>query len=403
LHEPADFDSIRQVSGPSHVLCLNAGSSSLKLAVYALGDGEALRCDGAVEGIASEHGRIWLRDAAGNVIVERAATVRDHSEGAARLLDSLGDEASALLAAGHRLVHGGPAPQRIDAALLAELRELLPLAPLHLPGALAAIEAVGRVLPTLPQVACFDTAFHHALPELAQRLPLPRLLFDEGVRRYGFHGLSYEYVVRSLGAELRARTVIAHLGSGVSLVALRDGVPIDTTMSFTPTGGVMMGTRSGDLDPGILLFLLREKGYDLARLARLVDQEAGLLGVSGSSAEMRTLLERRAHDPAAREAVAMFCYRIRCAIGALAAALGGLDLLVFTGAIGERSPEVRREIGSGLEHLGVRLAPRALGDRISTEEAPCAVRVVPTNENLMVARHTLAVVLAGESEGATAR
>jgi acetate kinase len=211
---------------------------------------------------------------------------------------------------------------------------------------------------------------------VAQRLPLPRSLWDEGLQRYGFHGLSYEYVLAELGDEPPGRAIVAHLGNGASLVALRDGRPVDTTMGFTPTGGLMMGTRSGDLDPGALLYLMRQKGYDAERLERLVDREAGLLGVSGSTSDMKTLLAKRESDPRAAQAVEMFCTAVRKHIGALAAVLGGLDLLVFTGGIGERAPAVREEIGRGLEYLG--------GD----------VRVIPTNEDLMIARHTRKTMLA---------
>jgi acetate kinase len=224
------------------------------------------------------------------------------------------------------------------------------------------------------------------MPEIAQRLPLPRHHFDEGMRRYGYHGLSYEFVQQELGEDAQGRVIIAHLGHGSSLVALRDGQPIDTTMGFTPSGGVMMGTRSGDLDPGVLLHLLDQGGWDGARLARLVNREAGLLGVSGLSADMRRLLELRGVDSRADQAITMFCSSVRKAIGALTAELGGLDLLVFTGGIGERAPAVRREICQGLEHLGVR--PGADDEPRSPGGTHEKVRVVPTNENLVIARQT---------------
>jgi len=379
------------------VLCLNCGSSSIKLGVYALGDGEeTLQRTGAVEGVGSESGQLWIRDAGGAVLRDEAVAFGDHGAAIHALLEAL--ERGGVLpvdAAGHRVVHGGPrreAPARIDAALLAELRARIPLAPLHLPGEIEAIAAVASRLSGLPQVACFDTAFHRRMPAIAQRLPLPRALCDEGLQRYGFHGLSYEFVLHELGDAAGGRTVIAHLGSGVSLSAVRDGRPVETSMGFTPLGGVMMGTRSGDLDPGVLLHLLTEKGWDGERLAALVTHEAGLLGVSGLSSDMRTLLALRPSQPHAAEAVAMFCYHVRKQIGALAAVLGGLDLLVFTGGIGERSSALRREICAGLEHLGVVLAEAPQGDRLSAAAAPCTVRVVPTNESLMIARHTRDIV-----------
>jgi acetate kinase len=294
------------------------------------------------------------------------------------------------------------APERVTPALIADLRALIPLAPLHLPTGLAGVEAVAARFPTLPQAVCFDTAFHRDLPEIARRLPLPRALVDAaGIQRFGFHGLSYEYVLERLGAAGRGRVVLAHLGSGASMAAVREGRAVDTTMGLTPAGGFMMGTRTGDLDPGVLLYLMREKGYDAARLDRLVNKESGLLGVSGTSADMKTLLERRERDAAAALAVAMFCYQVRKEVGAFAAAMGGLDALVFTGGIGERAAPVRAEICAGLGHLGVRLDPARNAvhdDPLSAPGGGCAVRVVPTREDLMIARHSRAVLFAGERE-----
>jgi acetate kinase len=303
-----------------------------------------------------------------------------------------------LAAAGHRIVHGGPkftAPQRIDDRLKAALRELIPFAPLHLPSQVAMIDAVAAHFPDLPQVACFDTAFHSRMPEVAQRFALPGKLWEQGIKRYGFHGLSYEYVVGKLGAELGQRAVIAHLGNGASMVALRDGVSIDTSMGMTPTGGFMMGTRSGDLDPGVLLHLLGA-GYSAEKLEGLLNHEAGLLGVSGQSSEMKALLEKRKTEPAAALAVQMFCYQARKFIGAFAAALGGLDTLVFTGGIGERAATVRAEICSGLQYLGVAVdgeANNRNAEVISATGSRCVVRVVETDEDLMIARHTRSVAL----------
>jgi acetate kinase len=385
---------------PREILCLNCGSSSLKFAVYAVSDGgESVRARGSVEGIGLGGGGLEIRDGSGALLSASKAGASDYEAALELLLRGLREGGvSRVEAAGHRVVHGGPdrtGPARIDAALVDELRARIPLAPVHLPQEIRVIEATAARWPGLPQVACFDTAFHRRMPETAQRLPLPRGLFDAGVRRYGYHGLSYEYVVQTLGEDARGRVIIAHLGNGSSLVALRDGRPIDTTMGFTPTGGVMMGTRSGDLDPGVLLHLLGRPGWDGARIARLVNREAGLLGVSGLSADMRRLLELRQADPRADQAIGMFCRSVRMAIGALATELGGLDLLVFTGGIGERAPAVRREICEGLEHLGVP----------STGDAPPAppgtasarVRVVPTDENLMIARQTRSLVLRGDA------
>jgi acetate kinase len=379
------------------ILCLNAGSSSLKFAVYGRPpnpEGETTPlADGAVERIGLSRGRLRVStDGAGGP--ETEGEYKDHPIAVQAVLDLLERRGlPALDAVGHRLVHGGPThttPERLDARLMESLRELAPLAPLHLPGELSVIEAVSARFPALPQVVCFDTAFHHRMPEEARRLPLPRALWDAGIRRYGFHGLSYEYIVWRLGPAARGRTIIAHLGNGASMAAVRDGLPVDTTMGLTPTGGFMMGTRSGDLDPGVFLYLLREKGYDRERLDRLVNDESGLLGVSGLSPDMKTLLERRGREPAAAQAVAMFCYQLRKHIGALAATLGGLDTLVFTGGIGERAAPVRWEACQGLDHLGFRLdAERnaAHADTVSRPDSRCVVRVIPTREDLMIARH----------------
>jgi acetate kinase len=397
---------------PVPVLCLNSGSSSLKFALY-LFDGEpggrsagagasagTRILHGAAERLGLDGTRFWAR-AQGETAVDGAERLADHRAAVERVFQLIAARAlPAPRAVGHRVVHGGAAhsaPARVDARLLALLRGLVPLAPLHLPSEIQVIEAVGARFPELPQVACFDTAFHRRLPDLAQRLPLTRALWDEGIRRYGFHGLSYEYVVGALGDAARGRVVIAHLGNGASMAAVRDGQPVDTTMGFTPTGGLMMGTRSGDLDPGVLLHLLAHGGYDAARLDRLVNHEAGLLGVSGLSPDMKTLLEARARDPAgpAAEAVELFCYQARKQIGAFAAALEGLDTLVFTAGIGERAAPVREAVCRGLGHLGIALDPdrnaRHL-DPASAAGSQVAVRIIATDEDLVIGRHTRALV-----------
>jgi acetate kinase len=355
-----------------------------------------------VERLGLPGARLWARRSGGAEPIERAGPFPDYHAAVGAVFDVL--EALGLprpAAVGHRLVHGGPAhaaPERVDARLLDRLRELVPLAPLHLPSEIAVIEAVAARFADLPQVVCFDTAFHRTIPELAQRFPLSEDLWDRGVRRYGFHGLSYEYVLGALGLAGSGRLIIAHLGNGASLAAIRDGQPRETTMGFTPTGGLMMGTRSGDLDPGVLVYLASREGYDAPRLERLVNLEAGLLGVSGTSPDMKTLLAVREQDPRAALAVQMFCYHVRKHIGALAAVLGGLDTLVFTGGIGERAAPVRREVCAGLEYLGIRLDPGrndAHADPISAAGSPCAVRVIATNEDLMIARHTYALIVPG--------
>jgi acetate kinase len=378
------------------VLCLNAGSSSLKFSVW---DGDECLAEGEVEEIGRPGAVAWVR-APGAPPRRLPGRWADHGAAAAGVFALLGEHALPEPAGvGHRLVHGGQqhvGPERVTPALLGELRALVPLAPLHMPSGLAGVEAVAARFPALPQAVCFDTAFHRDLPEVARRLALPRELgAAAGIRRFGFHGLSYEYVMERLGPSGRGRVVIAHLGNGASMAAVRYGRPVDTTMGLTPAGGFMMGTRTGDLDPGVLLYLMRERGFDAERLDRLVNKESGLLGVSGASADMKTLLERRERDEEAALAVAMFCYQARKQVGAFAAAMGGLDTLVFTGGIGERAAAVRAEICDGLDHLGVRLdAPRnaAHADPLSVAGAACAVRVVPTREDLMIARHSRAVL-----------
>ena len=390
------------MSPPLRILCFNAGSSSLKLALYELGEREVALATGAAEGIGKPGARLSLRKGTDSPI---DLTV-DGPDGRAAMQTALAALDAHRLpapdAVGHRLVHGGPlyrVPVRVDARLLEALKALVAFAPLHLPAEIDGIEAVARRFPDLPQVVCFDTAFHRDMPDVAQRFPLPGALWDAGIRRYGFHGLSYEYVVHALGAASRGRVVIAHLGSGASMAAVHDGRSVETTMGLTPTGGLMMGTRPGDLDPGVLLHLLATRRYDVEGLTRLVERESGLLGVSGLSADMRTLLAARDRDPNAARAVAMFCHRARREVGALAAVLGGMDSLVFTGGIGERSAAVRQEICRGLEHLGVRLDPEANdadAPIVSPRGTACVVRVIKTNEDLMVARHTRAV-LQGEA------
>jgi acetate kinase len=354
------------------VLCVNSGSSSLKLALYR---GDERLSSHSVERV-SDHGQALQQ--ALTALEERGFPPPD--------------------AAGHRFVHGGPrhhSPRRIDAELLASLRQAAPFAPLHLPTALLGVEAVSARRPGMPQVACFDTGFHWDMPQVARRLPLPRALDEAGVRRYGFHGLSYESVVAEIGAARLGRAVLAHLGNGASMAAVRDGRSIDTTMGLTPAGGFPMGTRSGDLDPGVLVHLLDVHGYDARRLEELVDRRSGLLALSERTSDMRELLAERAGDPRAALAVEMFCYQAGKAAAALAAALGGIDSLVFTGGIGEHAPPVREGICARLAPLGIRLDPArnaANAPVISPDGSACTVRIVPANEERSIARHTISVL-----------
>ncbi|GBE13177.1 acetate kinase [bacterium BMS3Bbin14] len=389
------------------ILCLNSGSSSVKFALFQCREPkERLLARGAVERIGLQAGLLRVLGPAKEILAELNRDFADHNVAVHAALDAL---ASLNLprpeAVGHRLVHGGAerdSPTIVDPRLLADLKKLIAFAPLHLPAEIKGIEAVSRRFPGILQVACFDTAFHRRLPEMAQRFPLPRTIWDHGVRKYGFHGLSYEYILDVLGEAARGRTIIAHLGNGASMAAVRDGQPLDTTMGFTPTGGLMMGTRCGDLDPGILLYLFREKGRSVAGIEDLVNHQSGLLGVSGISSDMKTLLEMKNNDPRASLAVEMFCYHARKHIGALAAVLEGLETLVFTGGIGERAAPVRRSVCRGLAYLGIKLDP-ALNEShagtISTAGSSCKVLVVPTDEDLMIARHTYNVSSDREGPG----
>src|SRR5215212_2240219 len=381
------------------ILTINCGSSPLKFELFEAADGERSLARGIVDRIGGR-GSAELSSESGERTV-RSIAAADHGEAtlqAIRLLDSSG-LLSGLEAVGHRVVHGGgrfSGPVLLDAGAEEAIEELAELAPLHNGPALAAIRAGREALGSeMQQVVAFDTAFHSRMPRVAQLFALPRQLAGEGVLRYGFHGLSYEYVMgelRALDPEAAAgRVLIAHLGNGASMVAVRSGESVDTTMGFTPTGGLVMGTRSGDLDPGVLLYLLEETRLSPPQMGELINRGAGLLGVSGTSADMRDLLSREESDPRAAEAVALFCYQAKKFLGALAAALGGLDALVFTGGIGEHSATVRERICEGLEFLGIRLDPERNAVHapvISSDDAAVTVRVVPTDEDLMVAWHT---------------
>ncbi|MFT3760849.1 acetate/propionate family kinase [Thauera sp.] len=385
------------------VLILNAGSSSLKFALYAInGDvAAAPAVSGQVEGIGATP-EITLKTADGQRIQEAVNASGSQGEQHRDALDHVFKLLTAhnpnleIAAAGHRIVHGGDrysAPVVLDARLIDELEDFIPLAPLHQPHNLRAVRAVAALMPSIPQVGCFDTAFHRTQPAVAQAFALPRKLSAEGIKRYGFHGLSYDYVARQLpdiiGERARGAVVIAHLGNGASMTALRDGRSVASTMGFTAVEGLMMGTRTGSLDPGVMLYLMEQKGMDTKALTNLLYKESGLLGVSGISQDMRTLLASDAAE--AREAVDLFCYRIARELGSLAAAAGGLDALVFTGGIGEHAAPVRRKVAELAAWMGVKIDAAANADharRIDAADSRVAVAVVPTNEERMIARYT---------------
>ncbi len=378
------------------ILTLNAGSSSLKFALFHAGPKLILR--GAVSGI-GETPEISAKDAVGHALDVPTLSGDTQDDFLAPLLDWLQTHlhGETLAAVGHRIVHGGDAfadPVRIDAATLDKLDALVPLAPLHQPHNLAPIHVLARTHPHLTQIGCFDTAFHRTMPAVATRIALPPAL---GLRRYGFHGISYEYVsarLRALAPELAAgRVILAHLGSGASLCATIEGRSVETTMGFSVLDGLVMGTRPGSLDPGVLLYLLQTRTMSPDALQDLLYHKAGLLGVSGLSADMRELAASAA--PAARDAIELFRYRLAGEAGRLAAALGGLDGLVFTGGIGEHDATLRADLCARLSWLGTRISPKgaAQGERqISPQGASPAVWVIPTDEETMIARHTQAIL-----------
>jgi acetate kinase len=390
------------------VLAFNAGSSSVKFALYNAVDdgGPSLVARGEIEGLGASP-LLSVKDATGAVTGKRRWPEKTaYQTLLVDLLEWVDAHLGAvsLIAVGHRIVHGGrdfTSPVRIDAPVMKALEALTPLAPLHQPHSLAPVRIITDVRPDLPQVACFDTAFHHTMPPVATRYALPRALEDEGVRRYGFHGLSYEFIagrLRETAPKIAAgKVVVAHLGNGASLCAMANGRSVDTTMGFTALDGLMMGTRCGAIDPGVLLYLLQEKKLDSSALETLLYKKSGLLGVSGLSGDMRVLLDRQ--DDYAREAIDLFVYRIARETAALAGSLGGLDGFVFTGGIGEHAAAIRSAVCERLAWLGVipdREANDAHAVRISAADSRVDVKVIPTNEEITIARHTLETLRAGE-------
>jgi|ERR1700722_6738801 len=385
------------------ILVINTGSSSLKFGLYEKKNGEdRILIDGLADGIGRKDSNLVVKDATGRVL--RSENLRFESQGSA--LDQAAQWLSQLsqpqpCAIGHRVVHGGPrllAHQLITPAVVEELQNCVHFAPLHIPVALQMIEKAGRIYRNIPQFACFDTVFHTTIPDLAARFPLPRELFNEGIHRYGFHGLSYESIVYRLGTELPLRAVMAHLGNGASLAALKEGRSVDTTMGLTPAGGIPMSTRSGDLDPGVLLYLLRVKQMNADSLEDLLNHHSGLTALSGGKSDMRDL-EGAADsgDPRALLAIDIFCGSIRQVISAYTAVLGGLDMLVFAGGIGEHSARIRSVVCHGLDFLGVAIddATNKTGSTtkaISTQQSRVRVRIVPSQEDLQIARHCRSMI-----------
>jgi acetate kinase len=378
------------------VLALNSGSSSLKFGLYRVGPAKAeLLLTGEAEAIGGEDSQFHAQDIRSNTKLVETSLIPTQREAIARIGKLLDDSgAPAPVAVGHRVVHGGPKLRQhclIDGQVMQQLDAASAFAPLHTPVALSVIRFARKHFPALPQIACFDTTFHIDLPDVARVLPIPREWQSEGIQRYGFHGLSCESILHQLGDDPPARLIIAHLGNGASVTAVRNGKSIDTSMGMTPSGGLVMGTRSGELDPGVLIYLMREKKLDAGRLEDVIDHRSGLLGISGISSDMRRLHEAASTSIDARLAIDMFCYSVRKQIAAMIAVLGGVDLIVFTGGIGENDTEVRGAICGGLDWAGVFIEDKR--DHLSRPR--CQVDVLLSQEDEQIARHTRALALRG--------
>jgi acetate kinase len=393
------------------ILTINGGSSSIKFAVFAGNDPPKAVLQGGIERIGQPGATVHLKGLKPIDNVSRPVAAPDHSAAVSAMIDIIEERSQNhdLTAIGHRVVHGGPNysdPRIIGSELIQELRRLCPFDPEHLPDEILLIEAFQRRFPHLPQVACFDTAFHHDLPRVARLLPIPRRYEAQGVRRYGFHGLSYTFLMGELarldGADAaRGRVVLAHLGNGASLAAVHHGKSIDTSMSFTPAAGVPMSTRSGDLDPGLGSYLASTEHVSPEQFGKMVNFESGLLGISETSSDMRELLDCEARDERAAEAVMLFCYQVKKWIGAFTAALGGIDTLIFAGGIGENAPNVRARICDGLGFLGIDLDQLRNAESeplISSDAGRVKIRVIRTDEELVIARSVVRVLNLGAPE-----
>ena len=395
-------------SGNPRILTINGGSSSTKFALFEAGDPLRRILEGEIERIGFPEAALRVKGLNPADDFSRLVTAPDHTVAVGALMDWIEERSGrdALTAMGHRVVHGGPKyskPQRITTEMVEELHRLSPFDPEHLPLEIELIEAFRQRYPTLLQVACFDTAFHRTMPRVASLLPIPRRYEAAGVRRYGFHGLSYEFLMEELAllgdpAATKGRVILAHLGNGASLAAVHDGKSIDTSMGFTPTAGLVMSSRSGDLDPGLVSYLARTEQMTATQFQEMVNHASGLLGVSETSSDMRDLLDREAQDVRAAEAVALFCYQVKKWIGAFAAALGGLDTLVFAGGIGENAPLIRERICDGLGFLGIELNQKRNTKNaplISPDAGRVKVRVTRTDEELVIARSATRVLSLG--------
>jgi len=386
------------------ILTINRGSGTLKAGLYQASDPPVFVVSIKVDRAGTREARIKITDTHEKALLDSAVenSAADSDLNVILKWLSANGYASLLAGIGHRLVHGGPRyteSQRITPEVIAELEKIAPLDPDHTPQAIQNIRFFADRLPQTPQIGCFDTAFHACLPKVARMYALPRKMYDEGIRRYGFHGLSCEYILQQLRATDAAlasrRLIIAHLGNGASITAVNNGQSVDTSMGFTPLEGLVMGTRSGDVDPAAIVYLQERDRLTPRDIDALLNKQSGLLGVSGISSDMRDLLDREARDERAAEAVALFCYRAKKYVGAYAAALGGLDALIFAGGIGENAPQVRERICAGLEFLGLEIDPslnRSNAPVISKECSRARIQVIKTDEDSMIARHVLAVI-----------
>jgi acetate kinase len=392
-------EPVTSAGSQSVVLALNSGSSSLKFGLYRVtGSRTEDLLSGAAEAIGETNGKFHAKDSQGSTVTCDTAPIPSQQDALIRIGNLLdGSRMPAPVAIGHRIVHGGPELRQhclIDGPVMQQLESAAAFAPLHAPSALSVIRFAQRHFAGLPQVACFDTMFHVAMPDVARVLPIPRDLQSVGIQRYGFHGLSCESIVHQLGTSLPERLIIAHLGNGASVTAVKNGKSIDTSMGLTPSGGVIMGSRSGDLDPGVLVYLMRERKFDAVMLEDLIDHRSGLAGISGIGSDMRRLHDAASSNPDARLAIDMFCYSVRKQIAAMMAALGGVDLVVFTGGIGENDGKVRASICAGLSWAGVSLD--VIENHANVSNAPAArVLVLPSQEDDQIARHASIIACPG--------
>ena len=398
---PLSRDEDRTGRGEESVLMLNAGSSSLKFAAFNNSRPLTRIFTGAIDRIGSANASFTLTKIDGQEKERAEIPATDHVAGLEHLLKRLSTRTlkASFNAVGHRVVHGGPRyrdPQYVDDVMLSELRRISAFDPEHLPAEIALMEFLAKKFPGVPQIACFDTAFHSSMPRVAKLLPIPRRYEAKGVRRYGFHGLSYEYLMTQ--PRMDGRVILAHLGNGASVAAVRDGQPVDTSMAFTPAAGLPMSTRSGDLDPGLVGFFARTEQMTAEQFHAMINWQSGLLGISETSSDMRNLLACAPNDQRAADAVALFCYQVKKWIGAFAAALGGLDTLAFTGGIGENAPAIRARICEGLGFLGIELDQQpnaANAEAISKNGSRVSVRVIRTDEELIMAK-SVCRILKGE-------